>query len=86
MTDTIDQTTLPIVARCDERERLRREAQARRAELAYLTFALSRTLDDRRRDVATLDAAVAWAREDIPPGESPEAFDLRANLVRMVAT
>ena len=42
-------------------------------------------MDDRRRDIATIDAVLAWAKADAPAGESPEAFGLRANLVRMAA-
>lgn len=83
MTDAvIDPLTLPIVARCDAREAARQEAQDRTNHTAYLTGEVSRRIHQRRLDCATLDAAVAWARGPVPDGESPEAFDLRANIVR----
>ena len=82
---TIDPATLPIVARCDARERVRRAEQDSLDAAAYFTFVASRQMDDRRRDIATIDAVLAWAKADAPAGESPEAFGLRANLVRMAA-
>ncbi len=97
MTATIDPLTLPIVARCDERERLRRAEQERRDEIAFHTAEVSRQIHQRRLDIATLDAAVAWARGPstayvhsvlvgrLDPGgillDSPEASDLRARVL-----
>jgi len=52
---------------------------------AFFAFVASRQMDERRRDIATIDAVLAWAKADAPAGESPEAFGLRANLVRMAA-
>ena len=72
------------------------------ARAAFFAFVASRQMDERRRDIATIDAVLAWARDPIPGppgsvtvhgdgsptvdlGESPEAFDLRANILRMGA-
>jgi hypothetical protein len=52
---------------------------------AFFAFVASRQMDERRRDIATIDAVLAWARDPIPDVESPEAFDLRANILRMGA-
>jgi hypothetical protein len=93
----LDPATMPIVAAFDARDRDRKAAQADSEDADYFTFAVSRRMDDRRRDMATLGAVIEWAREapvmvpPLPDGvtfsgtESPEAFDLRANILRMAS-
>lgn len=60
-------------------------------DAAFYAFTYTRILDVQRRNEATLTAAAAWAREprtlvtnhgtiDLP--ETPEAFDLRAHILR----
>lgn len=77
----IDQAALPIVARCDEREQQRKDDQQRAAALDYLAFLNTRSLADRHRDIATLTAAVEWARGEVPEGEPAAVLGFRANIV-----
>jgi len=85
MTDAIDPATLPIVTRFDARTRARQDAADLRERAEFFAFVASRQMDERRRDTATIDAVLAWARDPIPEGEAPEVFGLRASILWMGA-
>lgn len=76
----IDPADLPIVAAFDAQVGARRTEQAAREDAEYFTFAVSRRLVAKRRDMATIAAVVEWAGE-LPPNEPPETFDLRAHVL-----
>jgi len=78
---TIDPLTLPIVARAAARAQQRKDERQRRDALDYLAFLNTRSIADRHRDIATLTAAVEWARGPVPDDEAPEVLGFRASVV-----